>query len=437
MLMMRPQRCFSMEPMTAWISRNGPVRLVLSTSSQSARFMRMTNWSWVTPALFTRMSILPKRAIAAFTPALISSSLPTSILNAAASPPLPLISPASCSIFSWLRAQRASLAPASASTRAQARPIPCDAPVTSATRPSTPAMKPPEAKLDYKYLELCLGLQQPLRRPEQHLQLACEVSDFRLRWERDPRRLCHGVFRQFNRRLLQLPGKMMDFAAVEALAVIGVQAITLSEEMFKRARSRMEHLGTRPVRAAQFGGLRSVLPLGNIFDPGAAPAHQLHGSLPVRQAIKHARTPHRRQIAGVQAKEIHAGFPVARDVGAHVDFGKMREPWQRGHSRRPQMIDPEWRDRHPRALLVSVEREHLRHERANHLWRQSVVQEQQVVPALGHDPRRHRRRPGAMRGGEQNRIGPHPPGPALLLLRMIGLFRGSAHLSYGRLPAAE
>ena len=83
-LMIRPQRCFSIEPITAWESRNGPVRLVLSTSSQSARFMRIINWSRVTPALFTRMSILPKRARTAFTPALISSSLATSILKTSA-----------------------------------------------------------------------------------------------------------------------------------------------------------------------------------------------------------------------------------------------------------------------------------------------------------------------------------------------------------------
>src|SRR5271157_2816069 len=137
---------------------------------------------------------------------------------------------------------------------------------------------------------------------------------------------------------------MMDFAAVEALTVIGVQAVTLAEEMFKRPRSCVERLRSRSVRAAQFRGLRSVLPLGNIFDLGPAPALQLHGSLPVRQAIKHSRTPHRRQIAGVQAEEIHAGLPVARDVGAHIDFGKMRKPWQRWHSGRPEMIDPERSD---------------------------------------------------------------------------------------------
>ena len=36
--------------------------------------------------------------------------------------------------------------PACARTIAQARPIPCEAPVTSATRPSTPAMIPPSVK---------------------------------------------------------------------------------------------------------------------------------------------------------------------------------------------------------------------------------------------------------------------------------------------------
>ena len=52
--------------MTCWMQRYAEVRLVCRTASQSARFMRMTSWSRVMPALLTRMSILPNCAMAAF-----------------------------------------------------------------------------------------------------------------------------------------------------------------------------------------------------------------------------------------------------------------------------------------------------------------------------------------------------------------------------------
>ena len=65
---------------------------MLRTVSQSARFMRMTNWSRVMPALLTRMSILPKWAIAALKLDLICSSSPTSRGKAeAALPPVEVI----------------------------------------------------------------------------------------------------------------------------------------------------------------------------------------------------------------------------------------------------------------------------------------------------------------------------------------------------------
>ena len=52
---------------------------MLRTASQSARFMRMTSWSRVMPALLTRMSILPNCASAALKADLIWSSSATSM----------------------------------------------------------------------------------------------------------------------------------------------------------------------------------------------------------------------------------------------------------------------------------------------------------------------------------------------------------------------
>src|SRR5882762_9782226 len=105
------------------------------TASQSARFIRITSWSRVMPALLTRMSILPNCAMTALNTALICSSSATSSANGAACPPAAAISPTTSSSFSRLRAAAATYTPDFARRSAQARPIPCEAPVTKATRP--------------------------------------------------------------------------------------------------------------------------------------------------------------------------------------------------------------------------------------------------------------------------------------------------------------
>src|SRR5438270_2430633 len=136
----RPQRCRTIDATTACVAKNAPLRLVWITVSQSARFIRMSSVSLVTPALFTRISILPKRSSAAFTALFTSPSLLTSMRNTAACTPRAAISLATLASFSSLRAASATSAPPSARASAHARPIPCDAPVTSATRPVTPAI---------------------------------------------------------------------------------------------------------------------------------------------------------------------------------------------------------------------------------------------------------------------------------------------------------
>src|SRR5208283_1061216 len=87
------------------------------------------------PALLTRTSIFPNCAIAAFTTDLTCSSSLTSSANAAAMPPVAIISWTNSFSFSWLRAATATVALSLASRRAHVRPMPCEAPVTSATRP--------------------------------------------------------------------------------------------------------------------------------------------------------------------------------------------------------------------------------------------------------------------------------------------------------------
>ena len=67
----------------------------------------------------------------------MDSSLLRSSAKGCAVPPAAAISAATSASFASLRAASATVAPASASANAHARPIPCDAPVTNATRPAS------------------------------------------------------------------------------------------------------------------------------------------------------------------------------------------------------------------------------------------------------------------------------------------------------------
>ena len=61
---MRPQRLRIMPESTCWMQRNDPSRLVRSTASQSAAFIRTASPSRVTPALLTSTSMRPCSLIA-------------------------------------------------------------------------------------------------------------------------------------------------------------------------------------------------------------------------------------------------------------------------------------------------------------------------------------------------------------------------------------
>ena len=159
--MIRPARAFIMEEMTACVSRKLPVRLVWRTSLKSAAFMRRARPSRVTPALLTRMSTRPRSARTALAPALMESSTERSRTNGLAWPPAAVISAATASSLSSERAARAMVAPCAARASAQARPIPWDAPVTSATLPcmdikrSSPEPRKTEIKTSHTELNTC------------------------------------------------------------------------------------------------------------------------------------------------------------------------------------------------------------------------------------------------------------------------------------------
>src|SRR5438105_92392 len=110
-----------------------PVKFVWSTASQSSFFMRIARPSRVTAALFTKISSRPNFSITCLNPVFTCSASATSILIANASPPAAAISLTSAASFSSFRAATTTFAPASANASAVSRPMPCDAPVTTAT----------------------------------------------------------------------------------------------------------------------------------------------------------------------------------------------------------------------------------------------------------------------------------------------------------------
>src|SRR5208337_351918 len=86
-----------------------------------------------TPALLTRMSILPKRSMVAFTIAWTSCHFATSARMGTASPPAFSISALTALIDSSLLPARTTLAPRAASARETPLPMPLPAPVTILT----------------------------------------------------------------------------------------------------------------------------------------------------------------------------------------------------------------------------------------------------------------------------------------------------------------
>ena len=95
-------------------------------------------------ALLTRMSRPPRRSTVAATHASAASGSPALAANQATSP---VMEPAASLSWSSLRDEIITRAPASAMAAAMARPIPLEAPVTSATLPSSLSSMSPNHRL--------------------------------------------------------------------------------------------------------------------------------------------------------------------------------------------------------------------------------------------------------------------------------------------------
>jgi hypothetical protein len=104
-------------------------------SHPETRMSRKGTMKFMPPALLTTMSSCPSSRIASWTAAVTSSWRVTSSGKTKALRPSSVTWRAVSASPSWLRAARATSAPAAASATAMTRPIPRDAPVTNAFFP--------------------------------------------------------------------------------------------------------------------------------------------------------------------------------------------------------------------------------------------------------------------------------------------------------------
>src|SRR5579862_235780 len=138
MLITDPDRWSRMYAPTAWVTRTTLVRLRSITLCQPAsRSSRNGALNTGPPALFTRMSIVPSSVAAVRTHCWIASASVTSHSIASARPPAPSIALAAVSSSSIERDASATAAPAAANASAISRPMPREAPVTSARLPAS------------------------------------------------------------------------------------------------------------------------------------------------------------------------------------------------------------------------------------------------------------------------------------------------------------
>ena len=116
----------------------------------------------------------------------------------------------------------------------------------------------------------------------------------------------------------------------------------------------------------------------------------------IRQVVEGARRPHCREIRGVEAEEVNAGFVVHSDVGTNVHLGETGEAGQRRDPAGTHAAHVERNHSDPSHTVVNLQRKLRRNQRTQSFRRDRPVCEQKIVPHLHHDPRFRRQGPGAV-----------------------------------------
>ena len=181
----------------------------------------------------------------------------------------------------------------------------------------------------------------------------------------------------------------MDLGAEQLPAVLGVEAVALGEEVLERAGPRVEDGAVAAVRCAE--GL-ALVAAAVVDDVCAAPPHE-DVRVVVGQPVEAPCGLDHEAARRVEGEEPDPGLTVTSHVRADVELAKVRCERQRQQAARPQSRDGERRHAEPAAARVLVHVEPVRHDLAQPIGRDAVMDEEQVVPRLAHHPGRFGQRP--------------------------------------------
>ena len=121
---------------------------------------------------------------------------------------------------------------------------------------------------------------------------------------------------------------------------------------------------------------------------------QAHARAMIREVKEAASAPHGERVVGIQTEEPHTGLSLVLDVEAHVELGERGDARQIRQATRHHALHAERYDTHPRRPVVLLDLEGRRHECAQFRRGNGPMREQEVAPALPHEPRAARHRPG-------------------------------------------
>jgi hypothetical protein len=204
----------------------------------------------------------------------------------------------------------------------------------------------------------------------------------------------HSVPFKFRLRILQRPGLVVNFSPINSVAMNCVKAITFGQPLYERTLRRRPHFLKRPIDRTECG-FTTIAARGIANDP--AKLFSFHCRVKIGQVIESPSGPHGGKIGGIQTKEINAGLPAIRHIGADIQLRKARRPreWRKTAAMNAAHMKRNHSD--PALAVENIERELRWHKRPDRSFRHGPMCKQQIVPNLPHHPRPGWQRPWPMR----------------------------------------
>ena len=180
---------------------------------------------------------------------------------------------------------------------------------------------------------------------------------------------------------------MVNLAANDSPAPVSrVQAVPFGQEILQGSAARGKNLANGAIPTRQQSGRRAAMrPLTLVLNPSIC-FYATHSGSKIRQVKPRARNGDRQRVACVQTEKPHAGFSVARHIGANVQFRKSGEPWQHRRNAQAHAGHSKRNYREPGLPPKCVDLQSLGKKRAQGFRINRPVRKEQVVPHLRHHP---------------------------------------------------